>query len=72
MKIKIYKPEQVYDTPMSKSSILYSTNPAKIFTGTLVFSMGPVENDLDEFLRKYQNLINAGVPEGLGLDVGVL
>src|SRR3978361_1146456 len=33
--------------------------------------MGPVEIMLNDFLQRYQNLLDEGIPNELGLDVGV-
>ncbi|KAJ9613247.1 hypothetical protein H2200_003189 [Cladophialophora chaetospira] len=43
----------------------------KVLASALVYSIGAVENDLDDFLRKYQKLLDQGIPRELGLIVGV-
>lgn len=46
------------------------TDTKQILAGGLIYSMGNVEEELKEFLQKYQNLLDDGVPNELGLVLG--
>jgi hypothetical protein len=73
IKIKIYKLEHVC-LAMALPFLHFmhrELTVSKILAGTLIFAVSPVEDGLDEFLQKYQNMIDAGIPRELGLDAGV-